>query len=68
MSELQELHIDLEAVATLAMAKEGLLYPVTKLMGQKEALEVDRTQMYRYKSFPFSFVLAPSGKKMSKLF
>ncbi len=63
MSELQELHIDLEAVATLAMAKEGLLYPVTKLMGQKEALEVDRTQMYRYKSFPFSFVLAPSGKK-----
>ena len=63
MGEMKELHIDIEAVATLAMAKEGLLYPVTKLMGQKEAAEVDRTQMYKYKSFPFSFVLAPNGKR-----
>lgn len=63
MSNNKQLHIDMEAVATLAMAKEGLLYPVTKLMGQKEAEEVDRTQIYRYKSFPFSFVLAPNGKR-----
>lgn len=63
MSITKELYIDMEAVATLAMAKEGLLYPVTKLMGEKEAAEVDRTQMYKYKSFPFSFILAPNGKR-----
>lgn len=67
MSTMKELHIDMEAVATLAMAKEGLLYPVTKLMGQKEAAEVDRTQMYKYKSFPFSFVLAPNGRRNEEM-
>lgn len=58
----KELHIDKEAVATLAMVKEGLLSPVTKLMCEKEAQEVDSTKKYKGKHFPFSFLLAPSGK------
>ncbi|MRI58629.1 MAG: sulfate adenylyltransferase [Epsilonproteobacteria bacterium] len=59
----RSLYIDQEALATLALLQEGLLYPVDRLMNQKEAKEVDTKKEYRGKSFPFSFILAPAGKK-----
>jgi sulfate adenylyltransferase len=59
----RQLYIDKEAVATLAMARDGLLKPVTKLMNQKESDEVNSTGQYKGELFPFSFILAPSGKK-----
>jgi len=58
-----ELHIDNEALTTLAMAKEGILSPVDKLMNKKEAEEVDKTSSYKGCFFPFSFILAPAGKR-----
>lgn len=56
------LYIDREAVATLAMARDGLLSPVTTLMNQKESEEVNATGEYKGSIFPFSFLLAPAGK------
>ncbi|QOG12210.1 sulfate adenylyltransferase [Arcobacter sp. FWKO B] len=61
------LYIDKEAVATLAMLKEGLFAPVVSLMDEKTAREVDQTKVYKGKSFPFSFVLAPSGKRNEEI-
>ncbi len=57
------LFIDKEALATLSMLKEGIFSPVTQLMNEKEANEVDATAQYNGKYFPFSFLLAPSGKR-----
>ncbi|NWF66417.1 MAG: sulfate adenylyltransferase [Campylobacterales bacterium] len=57
------LYIDQEAISTLSMVKEGLLAPVTKLMNKQESNEVDKTKLYKNHTFPFSFILAPSGKK-----
>ncbi len=59
----KKLFIDQEAVATLAMAKEGLLYPVTELMNEKEQVDADKNKMYKGVPFPFSFILAPKGKR-----
>ncbi len=56
------LYIDKEAVATLAMARDGLLKPVTALMNEKESKEVDTTGFYNNCVFPFSFILAPAGQ------
>lgn len=56
------LYIDKEAVATLAMARDGLLKPVTKLMNKKESEEVNKTNLYNGSLFPFSFILSPAGK------
>lgn len=61
------LYIDKEALATLALAKEGLLSPVTHLMNEKEAIEVDNTKLYKGKTFPFSFILAPAGKRNEEI-
>ena len=58
-----KIFIDNEAYITLSMMNEGLLYPVTKLMNQKEADEVNKTRLYNGKTFPFAFILAPSGKR-----
>lgn len=57
------LYIDKEAVATLAMARDGLLKPVTKLMNKQESQEVNKTGLYKNSLFPFSFILSPSGKR-----
>jgi len=57
------LYIDTEALSTLALVQEGLLAPVTRLMGREEAEEVDRTRQYRGLPFPFSFILAPKGRR-----
>lgn len=53
--------IDKEAASALELLKGGLLYPVERLMGQKACDEVLKTGMVDGKSFPFPFILAPSG-------
>ena len=64
---VKSLFIDREALDTLAMVKEGILSPVTKLMNSKEAKEVEETSLYKGKFFPFPFILAPSGKTNEKV-
>jgi len=59
----KSLYIDKEAVASLSLASEGILSPVTGLMNSKEAKKVDTSNLYNGKSFPFSLLLAPSGKR-----
>lgn len=61
------LFVDKEAISTLALAKEGVLKPVTGLMSEEEAKEVDKSGIYKGKTFPFSFVLAPSGKRNEEI-
>jgi len=57
------LYIDTEALSSLALVQEGIIAPVTKLMNKAEADEVNATKMYKGVPFPFSFILAPSGKR-----
>jgi sulfate adenylyltransferase len=59
--------IDQEALSTLALVQEGLLYPVDGLMNKKTAEEVNRTKCYKGHSFPFSFILAPKGRRNEKV-
>jgi sulfate adenylyltransferase len=61
------LHIDTEALSTLALVQAGLIAPVTKLMNKEEAQEVDRIKSYKGIPFPFSFLLAPTGKVNAKV-
>jgi len=58
-----QLHIDAEALSTMALVQEGLITPVNTLMTEKEAIEVRKTKMYKGVAFPFPFLLAPSGEK-----
>ncbi|HGZ70805.1 MAG TPA: sulfate adenylyltransferase [Nitratifractor sp.] len=57
------LYIDKEALSSLALVQEGLLTPVESLMGEKEAQEVDNTKKYKDIPMPYSFILAPKGKR-----
>lgn len=59
----RSLHIDKEALSALSLVQEGLLYPVHSLMNEKCAAMVDKSGEYMGKTFPFSFILAPSGKR-----
>lgn len=59
----RQIFLDKEFLATLALAKEGILYPVDKLMNKEESQEVDATGHYKGKPFPFPFIIAPSGEK-----
>ncbi len=59
----RELFIDKEFLATLSLAKEGILKPVDKLMNKQEVKEVEETGHYKGKPFPFPFIIAPSGDK-----
>ncbi len=61
------LYIDTEALSTLALVQEGLLSPVDKLMDSKTAKIVDETKEYKGVPFPFSFILAPTGKRNSEV-
>jgi len=61
------LFIDKEAASALELVKDGLLNPVTKLMGEKESASVLKTGMLDGKTFPFPFILAPSGKKNEEM-
>ena len=67
MSAHKTLYIDTEALSTLALVQAGLIAPVTGLMNEAEAKEVDRTQNYKGVPFPFAFVLAPKGQKNRKV-
>lgn len=59
----RQLFLDKEFIATLALAKEGILYPVDKLMNKEEATEVAQSGHYKGKPFPFPFIIAPAGEK-----
>jgi len=56
------LYIDKEAASALELLKEGLLSPAESLMNYNESQEVLKTGLINGKSFPFPFILAPSGK------
>jgi sulfate adenylyltransferase len=55
--------IDEEAASALELLKDGLLLPATSLMGSKESENVLKTGLINGKTFPFPFILAPSGKR-----
>ncbi|MCF6309054.1 MAG: sulfate adenylyltransferase [Sulfurimonas sp.] len=54
--------LDQEAASALELLKDGLLAPVYSLMNSKESENVLKTGLTNNKSFPFPFILAPSGK------
>ncbi len=53
--------IDTEAVSALELLKDGLLTPATKLMNKKESEDVLKSGLINGQTFPFPFILAPSG-------
>ncbi len=61
------LFIDTEAASALQMLKNGLLKPATKLMNSKESEEVLKTGLIDSQTFPFPFILAPSGKTNTRV-
>ncbi len=61
------LFIDKEAASALELVADNLLLPVTKLMSEEESKEVLKSGLLDGKSFPFPFILAPSGKKNEQL-
>ena len=56
------LYIDKEAASALELLKDGLLSPAESLMNSAQSQEVLKTGLINDKSFPFPFILAPSGK------
>jgi sulfate adenylyltransferase len=58
--------IDKEAASALELVKDGLLHPVKNLMGKEESELVLKSGMIDSKTFPFPFILAPSGNKNEK--
>jgi sulfate adenylyltransferase len=63
----KQLFIDKEALATLALAKEGILGKVNKLMNKTEAVEVNETGFYHGSPMPFSFIMAPNGRRNQEI-
>ncbi|STQ86477.1 sulfate adenylyltransferase [Helicobacter muridarum] len=59
----KQLYIDKEAISVLNLAKEGLLYPATRLMNEKQMQEINKTGMYLGQSYPCPFLLNPSGRR-----
>jgi len=59
--------IDKEAASALELVDDGLLHPVTKLMNETESQAVLESGLIDGKSFPFPFILAPSGKKNEEI-
>ena len=53
--------IDSEALSALELLKDGLLAPATKLMNKKMSEEVLKSGLINGQTFPFPFILAPSG-------
>ena len=51
-TDLKSLFIDEEALATLAMARDGLLKPVTTLMDKKTSQLVNKEGKYKGCIFP----------------
>lgn len=63
----KQLFLDQETLATLAIAKEGVLGKVDKLMNLKEAREVNETGYYKGSPMPFSNILSPKGKRNQEI-
>ncbi len=61
------LFIDKEAVSALELLKDGLLFPAVSLMNSKQSQEVLETGLINKKTFPFPFILTPSGKKNAEV-
>jgi len=61
------LFIDAEAVSALELANNGILNPIDKLLNKKESEAVYESKIYNSKTFPFPFLLAPSGKQNQKV-
>ena len=61
------LFIDKEAASALELLNDHILFPATKLMNAETSKEVLKTGLIDNKSFPFPFILAPSGKKNKKI-
>ena len=59
--------IDKEAASVLELVKDNLLYPVNGLMGKEESLRVLKDGLINGKTFPFPFILAPSGVQNEKV-
>ena len=59
--------IDKEAASALELLKDEMLSPATKLMNKRESDDVIKTGLINGKSFPFPFILAPSGKQNLKV-
>ncbi|MEO1924359.1 MAG: sulfate adenylyltransferase, partial [Nautiliaceae bacterium] len=66
-SNKSKIYIDKEAWITLAMVQAGLLNPIDKLMNSKESKTADKEQKYKNRHVPFSFILAPAGKRNEKV-
>jgi len=58
----RQLHIDKEAASALCLVNAGLLSPVNSLMNKTQTLDVIKTGLVNAKTFPFPFILSPSGK------
>ncbi len=56
------LHIDNEALSALTMLKDGLLAPATHLANKKKYDSIIKKNDNSGSTFPFPFILAPSGK------
>jgi len=56
------LYVDKEAKSALELVKDGLFYPLVRLMGEEKSKKVLKTGLINGKSFPFPFILAPAGK------
>ncbi len=56
------LYIDNEALSALSMLKDGLLAPATQLANKKKYESIIKKNDNSGSTFPFPFILAPSGK------
>ncbi len=59
--------IDREAASALELVKDGLLYPVSKLMGKDKSQLVLDSSLIEGQTFPFPFILAPAGNRNEKV-
>ncbi len=61
------IYIDREAGSALELVKDNVFYPLVSLMGKEKSKKVLETGLIKDKSFPFPFVLAPSGAKNNQI-
>ncbi len=66
-SNRNKIFIDKEAWITLAMVQAGLFKPIDKLMNKNEAQKADTQKLYKNSHIPFSFILAPAGKRNKEI-
>ncbi len=59
----KQLFINKKALATFSLAQEGILGNIDKFMNKDEARQTNETGFYKGSPVPFSFILAPNGKR-----